>query len=90
MAPVSSGGQMLLRSAGAAKSLAPTARLHRRMQVAALKMQEDGSEPTPAPPAAGEVDEAEMERRYRQQNSGVGYRKNSQDGPCPLCCWECH
>lgn len=40
------------------------------MKVSALKMQEEG----------GEIDEAEMERRYRQQNSGVGYRKNKQDG----------
>jgi len=32
------------------------------------------------PPEAPAVDEAEMERRYRQQNSGAGYRKNNQDG----------
>ena len=81
LAPVSSGGQMLLRSAAAAKSVLPAARLHRRVQISALKMQEDGNDSTPAPPApAGEIDEAEMERRYRQQNSGVGYRKNNQDG----------
>ena len=45
------------------------------MQVSSIKMQSDDNEQKPQ-----EIDEAEMERRYRQQNSGVGYRKNNQDG----------
>ena len=43
-------------------------RVQRKVKVSALKMQE------------GEVDEAEMERKYIKENSGTGYRKNKQDG----------
>ena len=49
--------------------------IQRKVRVSALKMQEDGSEKKLDTPYT-----EEDEKKYYQQNSGAGYRKNSQDG----------
>ena len=52
-------------------SAAPGQMQRRKGAAASLRMQESEKP---------EIDEAEMAKRYQQQNSGMGYRKNKQDG----------